>query len=210
MSAGDVDVTQRGDLDQLKGNAVGMYSILFICVTGSAPLAVFVYNSAAGGDALQSMGAGAHADDVKIPSWFLRRTDGLNMVAWANANPTATIKALEVLVGSAATRRIAVIGEMLELGDRSTELHEGVGRAAAAAGVDVLLAVGAAPARALADAAAGAGMATADVRYFPTSDEAADAAAALVTRGDLVLVKGSRGVKTDLVVDRLKTKAGQG
>jgi UDP-N-acetylmuramyl pentapeptide synthase len=51
-------------------------------------------------------------------------------------------------------------------------------------------------------------MPKASVRYFATSDEAADAAAALVTRGDLVLVKGSRGVKTDRVVDRLK--AGQG
>ena len=47
MSAdeGDVDVKTRGDLDQLKGNAVGMYSILFLCVTGSAPLAVFIYNT---------------------------------------------------------------------------------------------------------------------------------------------------------------------
>ena len=45
MSAGDVDVTTRGDVDKLKGNAVGLYSILFLCVTGSAPLAVFIYNT---------------------------------------------------------------------------------------------------------------------------------------------------------------------
>jgi UDP-N-acetylmuramyl pentapeptide synthase len=51
-------------------------------------------------------------------------------------------------------------------------------------------------------------MAATAVRYFATSDEAADAAAALVTSGDLVLVKGSRGVKTDRVVERLK--AGRG
>src|SRR5207253_3980774 len=106
-------------------------------------------------------------------------------------------QALEVLVSGAATRRIAVIGEMLELGDRSAELHEGVGRAAANAGIDVLFAVGAAPAKALADAAVAAGMPRASVRYFTASEEAADAVAALVTRGDLVLVKGSRGVKTD-------------
>ena len=36
---------QRGDVDKLKGNAVGLYSILFLCVTGSAPLAVFIYNT---------------------------------------------------------------------------------------------------------------------------------------------------------------------
>ena len=45
MDAGDVDVAKRGDVDQLKGNAVGLYSILFLCVTGSAPLAVFIYNT---------------------------------------------------------------------------------------------------------------------------------------------------------------------
>jgi UDP-N-acetylmuramoyl-tripeptide--D-alanyl-D-alanine ligase len=125
-----------------------------------------------------------------------------------NANPTATRKALDVLAGAAAARRIAVVGEMLELGDRSAELHQGVGRAAASAGVDVLFAVGGAPAKALADAAIAAGMPAASVRYFATSDEAAGAAAALVKTGDLVLVKGSRGVKTDRVVDRLKAERG--
>jgi amino acid transporter len=45
MTQGDVDVSTRGDVDQLKGNAVGLYSILFLCVTGSAPLAVFLYNT---------------------------------------------------------------------------------------------------------------------------------------------------------------------
>ena len=60
-----------------------------------------------------------------------------------NANPTATRTALQVLAGEAnASRRVAVLGEMLELGDRAIALHEDVGRAAAAAGVDVLVAVG--------------------------------------------------------------------
>jgi UDP-N-acetylmuramoyl-tripeptide--D-alanyl-D-alanine ligase len=125
-----------------------------------------------------------------------------------NANPTATKKALDVLASGRASRRIAVIGEMLELGGRSAELHQGVGRAAANATVDLLLAVGGAPARAMADAAVAAGMPSANVRYFATSEEAADAAVALVKPGDLVLVKGSRGVKTDRVVDRLKAERG--
>jgi len=121
-----------------------------------------------------------------------------------NANPTATMRALDVLASSQGSRRIAVIGEMLELGERSAELHEGVGRAVANARVDVLLAVGGAPARALADAAVAAGMPAAGVRFFATSDDAADAAVALVRAGDLVLVKGSRGVATDRVVERLR------
>ena len=125
-----------------------------------------------------------------------------------NANPTATKKALDVLASGRASRRIAVIGEMLELGERSSELHEGVGRAVANAAVDLLLSVGGAPAKAMADAAVASGMPAARVRYFETSDEAADAAVALVKAGDLVLVKGSRGVKTDRVVDRLKAERG--
>ena len=79
---------------------------------------------------------------------------------------------------------------------------------AAKARIDVLLAVGGAPAKALADAAIAAGMPAAGVRYFATSDEAADAAVALVQADDLVLVKGSRGVKTDRVVERLRAERG--
>jgi UDP-N-acetylmuramoyl-tripeptide--D-alanyl-D-alanine ligase len=123
-----------------------------------------------------------------------------------NANPTATRRALEVLENARASRRLAVLGEMLELGDRAVSLHEGVGRAAAAARVDVLFAVGGAPAAALAGAAVSAGMPRSSVRYFATSDEAADAAVAIAKSGDVVLVKGSRGVKVDRVVDRLKAE----
>jgi UDP-N-acetylmuramoyl-tripeptide--D-alanyl-D-alanine ligase len=121
-----------------------------------------------------------------------------------NANPTATRRALDVLAGTPAPRRVAVLGEMLELGDRAAGLHEDVGRAAARAHVDVLLTVGGAPAASMAEAAVQAGMARTSVRHFATSDEAAEAAVAVVRGGDLVLVKGSRGVKTDRVVERLR------
>jgi UDP-N-acetylmuramoyl-tripeptide--D-alanyl-D-alanine ligase len=124
-----------------------------------------------------------------------------------NANPTATRQALDVLGREgAAARRVAVIGEMLELGDRATALHEDVGRAAAKSNVDLLLSVGGEPAASLARAAVAAGMPAGSVRYFATSGDAADAAADLVRPGDLVLVKGSRGVRTDRVVERLKVE----
>jgi UDP-N-acetylmuramoyl-tripeptide--D-alanyl-D-alanine ligase len=124
-----------------------------------------------------------------------------------NANPTATKRALEVLRDAAGrSRRVAVLGEMLELGERSVALHEDVGREAARTKIDVLIAVGGEPAKAMADAAVAAGMPRAKVIYVATSDEAADAAATLVQRGDLLLVKGSRGVRTDRVVDRLKAE----
>ena len=120
-----------------------------------------------------------------------------------NANPTAMKRALDVLAGADASRRIAVLGEMLELGDYAANLHADVGRFVATCRVDLLFAIGGAPAAALAGAAVDAGMAHDRVRHFATSDAAADAVAAVVQRGDVVLVKGSRGVKTDRVVDRL-------
>ena len=124
-----------------------------------------------------------------------------------NSNPTAMRQALDVLARErTAARRVAVIGEMLELGDRATVLHDEVGRAAAWLKVDIVVAVGGGPAEALAQAAVAAGMPAGSVHYFATSDEAAVAVAALVRPGDLVLVKGSRGVRTDRVVERLKVE----
>lgn len=121
-----------------------------------------------------------------------------------NANPTATRRALDVLAAAGAKRRIAVLGEMLELGAHAAALHAEVGAAAAASGVDLLFTVGGSAAEALAHAAIAAGMSAGSVRYVHTSDEAADALSAAVRAGDVVLVKGSRGIRTDRVVDRLK------
>lgn len=122
-----------------------------------------------------------------------------------NANPTATVKALEVLEGETSRRRVAVIGEMLELGEHAIRLHEQVGRAAQRC-ADVLVAVGGQAAESLVHAAVNAGMRREAVGYFATSDEAADAMRSLVRAGDVVLVKGSRGVRMDRVVDRLKAE----
>jgi len=127
-----------------------------------------------------------------------------------NANPTATRGALEVLARSnvgGSGRRVAVLGEMLELGDRSLALHEDVGRAAADK-VDLLFTIGGSAAEAMGMAAVAAGMASAAVRHFSTSDEASTVLVATIAPGDLVLVKGSRGVKTDRVVERLKAERG--
>jgi len=121
-----------------------------------------------------------------------------------NANPLAVRRALEVLAADThASRRIAVLGEMLELGPDSTRLHEECGRAAVSARVDRLLTVGGAPARALGLAAIAVGLAPEAVIHVADSSEAADVAAGLVQAGDLVLVKGSRGIRLERVVERL-------
>jgi UDP-N-acetylmuramoyl-tripeptide--D-alanyl-D-alanine ligase len=121
-----------------------------------------------------------------------------------NSSPAALRTALTVLARETrAARRVAVLGEMLELGRSADALHEACGRAACDAGVDALISVGGSPARALAAAAVAAGMPAGAVAWVPDSTQAADRAAALVREGDLVLVKGSHGTRVDVVADRL-------
>jgi UDP-N-acetylmuramoyl-tripeptide--D-alanyl-D-alanine ligase len=123
-----------------------------------------------------------------------------------NSNPSALERALQVIEGVHGQRRIAVIGEMLELGAASTALHERCGRAVAATRLDSLVTVGGEPARALGQAAVAAGMPAGSVVHTPTSTEAADVLSQLVAQGDVVLVKGSRGIRTERVVERLVTE----
>jgi UDP-N-acetylmuramoyl-tripeptide--D-alanyl-D-alanine ligase len=120
-----------------------------------------------------------------------------------NSSPSALQRSLEVIARTWATRRIAVVGEMLELGDLSTALHQDCGRAAAASRLWRLVTIGGDPARALGEAAIDAGLPRQSVIHFGTSAEAAPAVSSMVTSGDVVLVKGSRGTRTDLVVERL-------
>jgi UDP-N-acetylmuramoyl-tripeptide--D-alanyl-D-alanine ligase len=124
-----------------------------------------------------------------------------------NSNPRALSRALSIVAGETRfPRRVAVLGEMLELGEASAELHRACGAEAARAGVTELIAIGGASAHALAEGAAQAGMRGERVHYLPDSARAADLAATLVKPGDLVLVKGSRGIRTEVVVDRLKAE----
>ena len=124
-----------------------------------------------------------------------------------NSNPKALSGALAMLARARRyRRRVAVIGEMLELGEASDELHRAAGEEAAQSGLAELLVVGGAAARTLADAALRAGMPSAAVHYLRDSQAAADLAVSLVKPGDLVLVKGSRGIRTEVVVDRLKAE----
>ena len=124
-----------------------------------------------------------------------------------NSNPKALARALAMVAGETRfTRRIAVVGEMLELGPASSGLHRTAGEEAARSGIDELLAVGGDNAKAVADGALAAGMPASQVRWVANSKQAAELAATLVRPGDLVLVKGSRGVRTEVVVERLKAE----
>lgn len=114
-----------------------------------------------------------------------------------NASPEATRASLDVLKGAAKGKTIAVLADMLELGDEATNEHYSVGKYLAELGIDVLLTVGELS-RFTADGARENGCPL--VKCFDNNREAAEALKALLERDCTVLVKGSRGMHTDEIV----------
>jgi len=119
-----------------------------------------------------------------------------------NSNPDALMSMVETLVDGSgiAARRVVVAGEMLELGVEERAIHRSLGGALASSGIDRLIGV-----RGLAqefvDGAREAGMS--DVEFAADADEAAEMVAGTIEPGDVMLVKGSRGVKTEKVIEKL-------
>ena len=122
-----------------------------------------------------------------------------------NSSPTALEAALHSLGVLRAKRKVAVLADMLELGDGAAEFHRQAGAIVVRTGWDILVTVGPL-ADAIADGAAVAGMPHSNVHSYADSTAAAEAISDLVREGDLVLVKGSRGMKTEMIVAKLKTR----
>jgi len=139
---------------------------------------------------------------------LLRLPGGITLIDDSyNSSPAALRQALEtVAAAGGCARRAAVLGEMLELGAHADRLHGEAGRAAAASQLDLLITVGGLAARTMAEAAIAAGMSADNVAHVATREHAAELALMRIRPGDLVLVKGSRGIGTDLVVERLKVE----
>jgi UDP-N-acetylmuramoyl-tripeptide--D-alanyl-D-alanine ligase len=124
-----------------------------------------------------------------------------------NASPKSVAAALQVLSAIAAPGgRIAVLGDMLELGAATDTSHLAIGRAAFAAGVDTLIAVGKYADR-VSVGARDAGLPATRCFQAPDAIAAATLALALVRPGDTVLIKGSRGVGLEHVVGALVDRA---
>lgn len=124
-----------------------------------------------------------------------------------NSNPDALLSMVKTLVEGSepAERKIVVAGEMLELGADAAKIHRHTGLAIASMDVDVLIGVRGFG-RDLAAGAADAGFQ--DVRFADSSDMAGEMLAEIVRPGDVVLVKGSRGVRTERVIEVLREKFG--
>lgn len=127
-----------------------------------------------------------------------------------NANPVSMRAAIDLLM-MANGRKVAVLGDMFELGENSDAMHKGVGEYAVHAGVDMLLCVGEnsghmyeGACKAQEEAAKqGTGHVT-EIHYLPTREELLNKLPALVKAGDTILVKASHGMGFDKVVARLQ------
>ncbi len=138
---------------------------------------------------------------------ILRFAEGFTVIDDTyNSNPRALTEVISAVAGMGGfKRKIVAAGEMLELGTESRALHEGCGRSMAEAGIDVLIAVQG-DAEAMASGALAAGMDPEKVFFYSTPAEAGEKLCRIMAPGDLVLLKGSRGVKMELALDRLRQK----
>jgi UDP-N-acetylmuramoyl-tripeptide--D-alanyl-D-alanine ligase len=133
----------------------------------------------------------------------LQFADGFTVINDSyNSNPDALLSMVQTLVAGSPidSRRIVVAGEMLELGANESQMHRDVGTRLAKAGLDMLIGV-----RGLAEemvnAAKSAGLF--DAQFAKDSDEAAEILTGNIKAGDVILVKGSRGVRTEKVIEKL-------
>lgn len=118
-----------------------------------------------------------------------------------NANPEAVHAMVDVLGATPASRRFAVLGEMLELGPLAEPLHREVGSYVAGHGIDVLIGIRGAS-RGMVDEAVRAGMSGA-AYFFEDPGAAGEFLQSLVKPGDAVLFKGSRGVAVEKAMEKL-------
>jgi UDP-N-acetylmuramoyl-tripeptide--D-alanyl-D-alanine ligase len=124
-----------------------------------------------------------------------------------NSNPVALAAMVGLLTNTPASgRHILAAGEMLELGPTSAELHREAGRSAAGTGKLAWIIGVQGDAESLARGAVEAGHPEARTRFFATSEEAGAFLANLIQPGDLLLLKGSRGVKMERVVEALDSR----
>jgi len=118
-----------------------------------------------------------------------------------NASPLSMQAAIETVHGIDAPRKIAVLGDMLEIGQYAPEAHEKIGRMVPEI-FDILVTVGA-RAKFIASAAEANGMAKKNIRVFDTADEAKLEVQKIMKRGDLVLVKASHSIGLHKIIEEI-------
>lgn len=137
--------------------------------------------------------------------WYRLKNDIVLIDDSYNSNPTALESVLKDLAELPAKRKVAVLGDMLELGKQEVDYHIQAGKLVKDKNWDILITIGPLS-RNMAEGAFFMGMRKEHVYSFGDSEEAAENVGSLLKAGDLVLIKGSRGMKMEKVVERLRKK----
>ena len=122
-----------------------------------------------------------------------------------NSSPKAAQAALETLAELPAKRKIAILGDMLELGKHTITAHREIGEMAAGKKIDLLITVGV-RAKFFADGATKAGFNKKQILSFGDSPEAARELEKIIEQGDLILIKGSQGMRMEKIVETLMSE----
>jgi UDP-N-acetylmuramoyl-tripeptide--D-alanyl-D-alanine ligase len=172
-----------------------------------------VYNALAAAAVAHTLGIGpdriaerlATAAPSRMRGELIRFDNGVTVIDDTyNSNPQALLESVRAMpVSDRFARRIVVAGEMLELGAAAEELHRACGREIASMNVDRLIGV-----RGLAAAMVESAAGSIAAAFCETPEDAASLLLAELRTGDLVLVKGSRGVRTERIVERLCAEFG--
>lgn len=146
--------------------------------------------------------------EYKTPKGRLNLIKGINgshiLDDTYNASPLSMVAALDVLKDlPVAGKKIAVLGDMKELGKYSEEAHKSVGKKVAEI-ADYFFAVGN-EAKFIAQSALENGLKKENISEFSNSFEAGKALREMIADGDLILVKGSRSMKMELIVEEIKS-----
>lgn len=193
----------RGDAVSVRLPLPGRHQVVNALAAAAAALAC--------GWPIEDVAAGLAGSDrcrSAMRTELLTTPHGVHLINDAyNASPVSMAAALDLLTSLPARRRIAVLGDMLELGPLTEKAHAKLGEDVARLGVDVLIAVGS-QARCVVEAARRAGMPAKAVFACTDSDEAAEAAQHIVRPGDVVLIKASRGLALERVAQRLAAASG--
>ncbi len=119
-----------------------------------------------------------------------------------NANPVSMCAALDLL-STALTRKVAVLGDMFELGEKEKEMHDKVGAYAAGLGIDVIICIGKLAGniyegayRTMKGQASGKG----EIYYFPSKEEFMEKQMVMIKEGDTILVKASHGMEFEKII----------
>lgn len=119
-----------------------------------------------------------------------------------NASPVSTIAALDVLHELTAKRKIAVLGDMLELGNQTKMGHKEVAGKIFAIGVDMFVAVGKRMEYAIEELIA-LGFPKSSIMHFDDPEQASEKISEMIKEGDFILVKGSQGMRMEKIVEKL-------